>query len=49
VGRPGASAHAEYLRRRAIEWVAWTYSLPRRAMAVLTVVLGAVLVAWKWR
>src|SRR5215218_9634372 len=28
VGRPGASAAAEYQRRRAIEWAAWTRSLP---------------------
>jgi Nuclease-related domain len=35
VGRPGASAQAEYRRRRAVEWAAWTRSLPWRAAAVL--------------
>jgi hypothetical protein len=35
VGRPGASAEAEYRRRRAAEWAAWTRSLPWRATAVL--------------
>jgi hypothetical protein len=35
VGRPGASAQAEYRRRRAIEWAAWTRSLPWRVAAVL--------------
>jgi Nuclease-related domain len=35
VGRPGASAHTEYRRRRAIEWAAWTRSLPWRVLAVL--------------
>jgi hypothetical protein len=35
VGRPGASAHAEYRRRRAIERARWTHSLPWRAGAVL--------------
>jgi hypothetical protein len=35
VGRPGASAHAEYRRRRATERVSWAHSLPWRAGAVL--------------
>jgi nuclease-like protein len=35
VGRPGASAQAEYRRRRAAEWATWTHSLPWRAAAVL--------------
>jgi Nuclease-related domain len=35
VGRPGASAHREYRRRRATERAAWTRSLPWRATAVL--------------
>jgi hypothetical protein len=35
VGRPGASAHREYQRRRAIERAAWTRGLPWRAAAVL--------------
>jgi Nuclease-related domain len=36
VGRPGASAEAQYRRRRAGEWAAWTRSLPWRVAAVLT-------------
>jgi hypothetical protein len=35
VGRPGASAHAEYRRRRAAELAAWTHSLTWRAPLVL--------------
>jgi hypothetical protein len=35
VGRPGASAHAEYRRRRAAEHANWTHSLPWRLAAVL--------------
>jgi len=35
VGRPGASAHAEYRRRRATELAAWTHSLPWRVVAVV--------------
>jgi hypothetical protein len=35
VGRPGASAHAEHRRRRAIERAAWTRGLPWRVAAVL--------------
>ena len=27
VGRPGASAKAEYRRRRAADWAAWSHSL----------------------
>jgi hypothetical protein len=42
VGRPGASAAAEYRRRRAAELTAWTGSLPWRAASVLAT--GAV--AW---
>jgi hypothetical protein len=45
VGRPGASAHARYRRRRAIEWTAWTHSLPWRAAAILAGGLGAELLA----
>jgi hypothetical protein len=41
VGRPGASAHAEYRRRRAPELAAWTHSLPWRIAAVLAVGLAA--------
>jgi hypothetical protein len=35
VGRPGASAHAEYRRRRATELAAWTHSLPWRVVAMV--------------
>jgi hypothetical protein len=35
VGRPGASAQAEYRRRRAAELAAWTRSLPWRVVAVV--------------
>jgi Nuclease-related domain len=45
VGRPGASAHAEYRRRRAVEWAAWTRTLPWRAVAVLAGGAGVGLVA----
>jgi Nuclease-related domain len=45
VGRPGASAHAEYRRRRATELAAWTHSLPWRIGAVLAVGLAAWLLA----
>jgi Nuclease-related domain len=45
VGRPGASAHAEYRRRRATERAAWTRTLPWRAAAVLAAGLLAGLVA----
>ena len=42
VGRPGASAAAEYRRRRADEWAAWIRGLPWRAVAVL----GAAVTTW---
>jgi hypothetical protein len=45
VGQAGASAHAHYRRRRAIEWAAWTRSLPWRAAAVAAGGLGVGLVA----
>jgi hypothetical protein len=45
VGRPGASAHREYRRRRAIERAAWTRGLPWRAAAVLAAGLLAGLLA----
>ena len=41
VGRPGASAHAEYRRRRAAERANWTQSLPWRASAVLAAAVAA--------
>jgi hypothetical protein len=45
VGRPGASAHAEYRRRRAAELAAWTRGLPWRAAAVLAAGVAAGLLA----
>ena len=45
VGRPGASAHAQYRSRRAAELAAWTHSLPWRIVAVLAVGLAAWLLA----
>jgi hypothetical protein len=45
VGRPGASAQAEYRRRRATERAAWTRSLPWRATAVLAAGAAAGLLA----
>jgi hypothetical protein len=46
VGRPGASTHAEYRRRRATERTGWTRGLPWRAGAVLAAgVLAGLLAA----
>ena len=45
VGQAGASAHAQYRRRRAVEWTAWTRSLPWRAAVILAGGLGVGLVA----
>jgi nuclease-like protein len=45
VGCPGASAHAEYRRRRAAEWAAWRVTMPWRIGAVLAVGLTAWLLA----
>jgi Nuclease-related domain len=45
VGRPGASAHAQYRRRRAAERTRWTYSLPWRVAAVLAAAVTAGLLA----
>jgi hypothetical protein len=45
VGRPGASAHAEYRRRRAVERASWARGLPWRAGAVLAVGVAAGLLA----
>jgi hypothetical protein len=41
VGRPGASAHADYRRRRAAERASWTHGLPWRAGAVLAAGVAA--------
>jgi hypothetical protein len=45
VGRPGASAQAEYRRRRATELAAWTRGLPWRATTVLAVGVAVWLLA----
>jgi Nuclease-related domain len=45
VGRPGASAHAAYRRRRAAEWATWTRSLPWRATAMLAAGAGVGMLA----
>ena len=45
VGQPGASAHAEYRRRRTAERARWTKGLPWRAAAVLAVGVAAGLLA----
>src|SRR5829696_10125974 len=45
VGRPGASAHAQYRRRRATERAAWAHRLAWRIGAVLAVGLAAWLLA----
>jgi hypothetical protein len=45
VGQPGASADATYRRRRAVEWAAWTRSLPWRAALVLAAGAGVGLMA----
>jgi hypothetical protein len=45
VGRPGASAQAEYRRRRAVERTAWSRGLPWRVAAVVAAGLLAGLLA----
>ena len=45
VGRPGASAQAEYRRRRAAERASWTHGLPWQAGTVLAVGIIAGLLA----
>ena len=45
VGRPGASAHSEYRRRRAVERAAWSRSLPWRVAALLAAGAAAGLLA----
>jgi Nuclease-related domain len=41
VGSPGASVHAEYRRRRAVDWAAWTRTLPWRVAVTLGMGVGA--------
>ncbi|HEX8134722.1 MAG TPA: hypothetical protein VF880_14995, partial [Actinomycetes bacterium] len=45
VGRPGASAHAEYQRRRTTERALWARGLPWRVAAVLAAGVTAGLLA----
>jgi Nuclease-related domain len=45
VGQPGASAHAQYQRRRATELATWAGSLPWRLAAVVAAGVAAWLVA----
>jgi Nuclease-related domain len=45
VGRPGASAHAQYQRRRATELATWAGSLPWRILALVAVGVAAWLAA----
>jgi hypothetical protein len=45
VGRPGASAHAEYRRRRAVERARWTRGMPWWAGAVLAIGVAVGLLA----
>ena len=47
VGRPGASAHATYRRRRAAEGVRWPRSLSWRIAAVLTAGLAGGLLTFR--
>jgi hypothetical protein len=51
VGRPGGSAQATWRRMRAVEWAAWTRTLPWRIALILGVgagggVLGSLLAPW---
>jgi Nuclease-related domain len=45
VGRPGASAHAQYRRRRATELATWARSLPWRILALVVAGVAAWLAA----
>jgi Nuclease-related domain len=45
LGTPGASAQAEYQRRRAAEHAAWAHTLPLRIAAMALAGLGGLLVA----
>jgi hypothetical protein len=40
VGRPGGSALAQWRRLRAVEWAAWTPTLPWRAATTLGIAVG---------
>jgi hypothetical protein len=45
LGTPGASAEAEYRRRRAVEYAAWARTLPLRVAATVLAGLGSLLLA----
>ncbi len=45
LGTPGASAQAEYQRRRQVEYAAWARTLPLRTAAAVLAGLGGLLVA----
>jgi hypothetical protein len=45
VGRPGASAHSQYRRRRATEFATWAGSLPWRVLALVAAGVAAWLTA----
>jgi hypothetical protein len=40
VGRPGGSAHARWRQLRAVEWAAWTRTLPWRVSTILIIGAG---------
>jgi Nuclease-related domain len=42
-GRPGASAMAQYRRRRAVDWRTWRATVPQRLAGVLAAGIGAAL------
>jgi hypothetical protein len=51
VGRPGGSAQARWRQERAVEWAAWTRTLPWRLAAILGIgaaagVLSSLLAPW---
>ena len=51
VGRPGGSAQAKWRQQRAVEWAAWTRTLPWRLAAILGIcaaagILSSLLAPW---
>jgi hypothetical protein len=49
VGRPGGSAQARWQQQRAVEWAAWTRTLPWRVAVILGRVLPVESSAACWR
>jgi Nuclease-related domain len=45
VGQPGGSAQAQWRRLRAVEWAAWTSTLPWRVAATLGIAVGGGILA----